>query len=484
MRLKHSILVIYLVAANLCYSQVLEIEKLLVQAETLVFSNPEEAKTIAEHTFNIANNEPNRIKSLYLIGLSHYVTGNTDLSLKYLFDAKRHSESVGNYDYNEKINQLIIRILSFLNLDVENIRITQSSETAEAALIMQDKVADAELSLMNNQIDSAKMILKSFDSLEFDKLNGFKAALYNKLSGDILFKQKDFISSLNSYKKSIQSAEILGNAFLDLNLYERLGANYLVLDSLHQLKQTSEKIKELGLLTQKIELRAANEAHKQIVDGLNIHLEHKKNSFKKIIWFLLILTLSAIILKIVFYIRNRNKIRMYSRMLKFLEKQKPVEIIEDKIENTEKIIKKTVESEPVSEENEKPQTELKESEKQLLTALEKFESSNKFTNKDMSLSKLASQLNTNNKYLSEVINRYKGKNFNTYINELRINYITDKMRNEHSYLNYKVSYLAEECGYSSHSTFTTVFKSIVGVSPIVFVDFIKKGISEESVKEQ
>ena len=68
---------------------------------------------------------------------------------------------------------------------------------------------------------------------------------------------------------------------------------------------------------------------------------------------------------------------------------------------------------------------LKESEDQILSGLTKFENSKKFTQKDMSLGKLAVRLNTNTKYLSEVINRHKGKNFNAYINELRINFITD-----------------------------------------------------------
>ena len=92
----------------------------------------------------------------------------------------------------------------------------------------------------------------------------------------------------------------------------------------------------------------------------------------------------------------------------------------------------------------------------------------------MSLGKLAAQLGTNTKYLSEVINRHKERNFNMYINELRIHYITEKLKSNPTYLNYKVSYLADECGFSSHSSFTTVFKTIVGVSPSTFVEFLKE----------
>src|SRR5690606_332437 len=82
-----------------------------------------------------------------------------------------------------------------------------------------------------------------------------------------------------------------------------------------------------------------------------------------------------------------------------------------------------------------------ETELQLLHKLDRFEAGKKFTNPDMSIALLAAQFDTNTKYLSEVINRQKGKNFNSYINELRINYIIEKLRTESVYFNYKVSYL-------------------------------------------
>ncbi|HQV36338.1 MAG TPA: AraC family transcriptional regulator, partial [Flavobacterium sp.] len=122
----------------------------------------------------------------------------------------------------------------------------------------------------------------------------------------------------------------------------------------------------------------------------------------------------------------------------------------------------------------------KEIEELLLTKLTKFETGEKFLNKDMSLALLASQLDTNTKYLSEVINKYKGKNFNVYINELRINYIVSKLKTNPMYLNYKVSYLADECGFSSHSSFSTVFKNCTGIKPNVFIQFLMKDRNENN----
>lgn len=85
----------------------------------------------------------------------------------------------------------------------------------------------------------------------------------------------------------------------------------------------------------------------------------------------------------------------------------------------------------------------------------------------MSLAVLAGQLDTNTKYLSEVINKHYNMNFNSYINKLRINFIVAKLKSDPSFINYKISYLAEACGFSSHSSFATVFKSITGITQLL-----------------
>ena len=120
----------------------------------------------------------------------------------------------------------------------------------------------------------------------------------------------------------------------------------------------------------------------------------------------------------------------------------------------------------------------KETEQIILSKLKRFENSTKFVNKDMSLAVLAGQFDTNTKYLSEIINSNYHVNFNTYINKLRINYIVNKLKDDPNYMNYKISYLAEDCGFTSHSSFTTVFKSITGISPVTFIELLKEEMKE------
>lgn len=113
-----------------------------------------------------------------------------------------------------------------------------------------------------------------------------------------------------------------------------------------------------------------------------------------------------------------------------------------------------------------------ETESKLLELLEEFEKGNLYNNKGMSLSFLAGELNTNTKYLSYVINQHKSADFKTYINRLRINYIVDKLINDEKYRQYKISILADECGFSSHSKFAAVFKAVTDFSPSSYIKYL------------
>lgn len=113
-------------------------------------------------------------------------------------------------------------------------------------------------------------------------------------------------------------------------------------------------------------------------------------------------------------------------------------------------------------------------ENSLLQKLDKFEASNEFLDKNMSMSRLIGLLETNVKYLRHLLKTYKNTDYNSYINELRINYILEKLKTDPVYLNYKISYLADECGFSSHSKFSANFKRVTKLSPSEFISSINQ----------
>lgn len=121
-----------------------------------------------------------------------------------------------------------------------------------------------------------------------------------------------------------------------------------------------------------------------------------------------------------------------------------------------------------------------DTERRILQKLQKFEQSKLFNQKSISLSQLATYCETNPKYLSTVINSYKEKDFNNYINELRILFIIQKLKSEPKYLKYKIATMAEECGFSTASKFSIAFKKVVEVTPTEYMEFLK---SEELIPQ-
>lgn len=117
---------------------------------------------------------------------------------------------------------------------------------------------------------------------------------------------------------------------------------------------------------------------------------------------------------------------------------------------------------------------------ELLRKLKKFETKKGFTQKGLTLNRLAQQLGTNSSYLSQVINEHKGGNFNKYLSQLRINYITNVLFEDKKYLKYNIETLAKECGIASRQNFSDLFYEINGIRP---TDFIKKRMQEIEGKE-
>jgi len=105
----------------------------------------------------------------------------------------------------------------------------------------------------------------------------------------------------------------------------------------------------------------------------------------------------------------------------------------------------------------------------LLIKLEKFEKTKKYLHKDTNLTWLANHLNTNTRYLSEIIKVHRNKSFSNYINGLRINYIVYKLLKDPIYREYKIDYLAEESGYASRQVFVISFKKETGFTPSYFI---------------
>ena len=88
---------------------------------------------------------------------------------------------------------------------------------------------------------------------------------------------------------------------------------------------------------------------------------------------------------------------------------------------------------------------------------------------DLSLPKLAGDLNVPAHHLSQVINEMHGSNFFDFINQFRVEEVKRKIQDP-EYQKYSLLGIAMESGFNSKSAFNRVFKNLTGTTPGGFRD--------------
>lgn len=91
-----------------------------------------------------------------------------------------------------------------------------------------------------------------------------------------------------------------------------------------------------------------------------------------------------------------------------------------------------------------------------------------YLNPELSLKTVADLLNTNTKYLSQVVNHQAGINFQQFINLYRVKEAKHKIVKD-SFSNLTLYGIALQCGFKNKSTFYKVFKEVTGYTPKDFV---------------
>ncbi len=330
--------------------------------------------------------------------------------------------------------------------------------TAFSRIILQEnRLLLGSIFFETSQINYAKNIAQDLQrELKVSKFVYLKARV-NLLQGKIASSEKKYDYAISVLEDGLA---ILGDAdFLPLKteIQKELLKNFLATGNTENYRVlTNKNSKETELLESNKKGARRDLVQLRSERNLLINENTKKQQNLKLIF--IIITISLLpVAAIVFYARENQKAKILSKQIAFFRKW-------HRITPTE------VQEKPAPK---KPLFIPEETEKELLRQLEDFEQSGNFLDKNMSLATLAGQLETNTKYLSEIINKYKDKNFNTYINELRVNHVVELLSTDSSYLQYKISYIAEIGGFTSHSTFTNVFKSITGMSPNEFMQTLK-----------
>ncbi|MEL6672793.1 MAG: AraC family transcriptional regulator, partial [Bacteroidota bacterium] len=111
-------------------------------------------------------------------------------------------------------------------------------------------------------------------------------------------------------------------------------------------------------------------------------------------------------------------------------------------------------------------TEVLDSWKEKISHL--FEAEEVYKKPDLTLTDLASQLETNRNIISKAINQAFGMNFNDFVNQKRAEAVITQLQQGAHHLNTLLG-IALDCGFNSKTTFNRAFKKYTGTTPRQFI---------------
>lgn len=481
--------------------------------ENLINSNPDQALKISQYLLSKTNTSyKEKARVNFLISKAYLVKGDYSSALNFLYEEKNYEDYLTE---EEKINIEIgkIDLLRELTLYKQAKKLLKNLETnigntadpklklylevsialEKARFLLNEGKGEKGISILKEKEAPSNKALKSNKDLEINykialgqlyfKQNDLAQAkkyfesaitLVNSQNGENIYSKIDAIQGLagvyfaeKNHQKVIALgneamvyAKGFGNLFVQIEIIQQQNLSYLALNDMANYKLTNTRFFEVQTEAEAQEQEAINTAYNLISDEYSEDYEDDKSNYLNIIYIVSVLFLIVIMICLFFW-------------QKIVQRKKGLDVIINYIEITRSNLLSNF---SITDKKQEPRKNviLKETEEHILNKLKRFESSKRFINKDISLAVLAGQLDSNTKYLSEIINTHYNVNFNTYINKLRINYIIEKLKTDPNFINYKISYLAENCGFSSHSSFATVFKSITGISPVKFIELLNQ----------
>jgi AraC-like DNA-binding protein len=106
---------------------------------------------------------------------------------------------------------------------------------------------------------------------------------------------------------------------------------------------------------------------------------------------------------------------------------------------------------------------------QILDKLKHFETKKGYLEPNITIQLLSTKLETNTKYVSKIVNAYKGKSFIQYINDLRIEFALVQLQKDNKLSKYTIQALAVEFGFNSAESFSAAFYKKAGIKPTYFI---------------
>ncbi len=478
-------------------------------ATTLAATNINEAVVKAEALLEVPGDSLQKIRSQMLLATLYERTGKHTEALSLAIKAEKLAEKINNRDWQVRISGFLSTTFRDLGLIAEGKKYIAIAEEINAGnstptitlFIHQEKTYyEMETGDFVKALAEIKQAIALSENAPANSINPVIQATSYQLAGDCYLHQDSLQQASIYLEKALnalgnQETELKGfiyqnmgelalkkndlynaNKYLELALgYTASSDNinlklhtYRILGDYYSIKKDNKKTMEFqakyaGLLETHSSLTKS--VSNDLIKKLGNEIE-QKTSNNLVLFSLCAVLLLAIISVIAYLTWLRKKER--ARYLEFIARLKRQDLAMQ-AGDAEKETGSNLE-------NDKKQSLYipEETENRVLNDLAELERKQFYLDNNINLSYLSATLKTNSKYLSVIINKHKGKDISNYINELRINYIIRKLQEEPSYQGYKIAYLSQECGFSSHSKFTIAFKNVTGISPSSFINNLRK----------
>jgi AraC-like DNA-binding protein len=273
----------------------------------------------------------------------------------------------------------------------------------------------------------------------------------NKIDSALIYCEK----YIDSYQKTKVSKENLLMAYnIMTQCYKEKNDSkkaYLYAQKSLELIQSIEKIKNESLnFLHNYDLNLIKEESNKIIAS---------RKYFKIFFFSLLIILAFVIYRFYYYYKLQKE--RHQRFLKIIQQLR---------ESKKTGIKNTVEQKG----DQTKQSIDEDLVEKLSIGLKKLEQKELFLDPNFKLTFVAKKLNTNTAYLSQYFNQVMHKTFSEYTQELRIQYVLQKLIDVPQFRKYTMQAIAEEVGYKDANTFVRVFKKQTRLSPNYYIEKLEK----------
>jgi AraC-like DNA-binding protein len=284
--------------------------------------------------------------------------------------------------------------------------------------------------------------------------------------GELYFEQKNYDKALIYFQKndSIFKTDKLANEYYVWSVYYlakiynlKGNAKRALYYSERYLKASDEMNNDLNH-----QIREINEILQR--DSRRAEVLNIKNQYTKELSIRNVFIISAVILILIlifWLLKNRQEKKAIKRR---------IDILINEIASQETIAKKAVTSLSINEEKEV----------KIVKMLNDLEDKLTFLRQDFTQQFVAKKIKTNTAYLSYVVNKKFGKTFSEYTNDLKINYVMNKLIKDPTFRNYSTQAIAESAGFKNGNSFASSFKKKTNVTPYQFITEINNRFNQQT----